>query len=57
MVGLTYLVITVVGIFLLVNVGRRGLEYGEFRFLKHYDKQIMGAILITTALLTHFVLD
>ena len=52
-VAVTYFVITVAGIMLMVELGRKGLETMKFHFLEHYEKQIMGIILIIMAVVTY----
>ncbi|MCH8012135.1 MAG: hypothetical protein IIA61_09350 [Candidatus Marinimicrobia bacterium] len=56
-VSITYFVVTILGISLMVESGRRGLESIKFHFLEHYEKHILGVILILMAISFYFLLD
>lgn len=56
-VGLTYVIISVIGVIVMVELGRKGLEMKKFHFLEHYEKHIMGIILIVMAIVTYFLLS
>lgn len=56
-VSITYFVVTILGISLMVEFGRRGLESIKFHFLEHYEKHILGVILILMAISFYYLLD
>ena len=45
-VSITYLVVTVLGMLLLVDLGRRGIERFRSHFLEHHERGITGAVLV-----------
>lgn len=57
LVSITYTVITVAGMLIFVSLGRRGLENVKLHFFEHYDRHIMGLILMITAVLFYFFLE
>ena len=55
-VGLTYMIVTVMGLLVMVSLGRRGLEIRRFHFFEQYEKHILGIILMVMAFLSYFIL-
>lgn len=55
LVGITYIVVTVVGILSFVEIVRRGLDFRGFQLLERYEKQIVGMILMVLAVVTYFI--
>jgi len=45
-VSIIYLVVTVLGMLLLVDLGRRGVERFHSHFLEHHERGITGALLV-----------
>jgi cadmium resistance protein CadD (predicted permease) len=45
-VSVVYLIVTVLGMILLVDFGRKGAEKLEWHFLEEHEKKIMGVVLI-----------
>ena len=55
--SLVYLLITVVELVILVDIGRRSIEKlnTKLHFIEHYERIIMGSVLILLGLFIHFV--
>ena len=56
-VSITYFVVTILGISLMVEFGRRGLESIKFHLLENYERHLLGVILILMAISFYFILD
>lgn len=54
-VSIIYLIVTVFGMLLLVDLGRKGVKKIKWQFLGHYEKRITGAVLIVLGILAYFV--
>lgn len=54
-VSIIYLIVTVLGMLLLVDLGRRGVEKIKWRFLEHHEKKVTGIVLIVLGILTYFI--
>ncbi len=54
-VSLIYLVVTVSGMVLLVDLGRKGIEKIKWHFLDHHEKLITGFVLIAFGIIAYFV--
>jgi hypothetical protein len=54
-VSLVYLIVTVMGMLVLVDLGIRGAKRMRSHFLEHHEKKITGAILILSGLVAYFV--
>lgn len=51
----TYAVISILGIWLLVSLGIRGVHLLPAQFIEHNEKKISGAVLILVGIVTFFV--
>ena len=54
-VSIVYVLITVLGIVILVDVGRKGVERIKLHFLEHHEKGVTGGILILLGIVTFFI--
>jgi len=54
-VSIIYLIVTVLGMVLLVDLGRKGVEKIKWQFLEHHEKKITGVVLIVLGILSYFV--
>ena len=54
-VSLVYLVVTVSGMILLVDLGRKGIEKIKWHFLDHHEKLVTGFVLIAFGIFAYFV--
>ena len=54
-VSAVYLIITVLGMLILVDVGLRGVKKLDWHFLEHHEKRVTGAVLILLGILAYFV--
>ena len=54
-VSVVYLIVTVVGMLILVDVGLRGAKKLNWHFLEHHEKRVTGAVLILLGILAYFV--
>jgi nickel/cobalt exporter len=54
-VSLIYLLVTVAGMVLLVELGRRGAARIQSHFLEHHDKGVTGVLLVGLGVLARFV--
>jgi hypothetical protein len=50
-VSIIYVVVTVLGMLLLVDLGRRGIEKVRLHFLEHHEKGVTGVVLIVLGVL------
>jgi putative Mn2+ efflux pump MntP len=57
MLSFVYLFVTVVELVILVDIGRKSLEKlnTKLHFIDHYERVIMGSVLIVLGLFIHFV--
>jgi len=54
-VSIVYLIVTVLGMLLLVDLGRKGAEKIEWHFLEKHEKKIMGIVLIVLGVFAYFI--
>jgi nickel/cobalt transporter (NicO) family protein len=54
-VSAVYLVMTLLIMFLLVNLGLKGIDRFNSHYLEHHDKRITGIVLVILAVLAYFV--
>ena len=54
-VSLVYLVLTVVGMVVLVDLGLKGAAGVRSRFLEHHEKGVTGLLLVALGVLAHFL--
>ena len=54
-VSIIYLVVTVLGMLLLVDLGRRGTEKIRSHFLEHHERGITGAVLVVLGIFAYFI--
>jgi sulfite exporter TauE/SafE len=54
-VSIVYFIVTVSGMLLLVNLGRKGVEKIKWHFLEHHDKKIIGVVLIILGIFSYFI--
>jgi len=54
-VSVVYFVVTVLGMLLLVELGRRGMEKLRWHFLEHHEKAVTGAILMVLGILAYIL--
>ncbi|MFQ6084440.1 MAG: hypothetical protein ACE5WD_13940 [Candidatus Aminicenantia bacterium] len=54
-VSIIYLVLTILGMLLLVDLGRRGIEKLNWHFLEHHEKKVTGMVLIILGLFVYFI--
>jgi cadmium resistance protein CadD (predicted permease) len=54
-VSIVYLIVTVLGMLLLVDLGRKGAEKIEWQFLKEHEKKIMGVVLIVLGVFAYYI--
>lgn len=55
MVSIVYLIVTVLGMMVLVDLGLRGAKRLRSHFLEHHEKKITGFILILAGLAAYFI--
>ena len=55
MVSVIYLIVTVLGLVLMVNLALRGMERIEWHFLEEHEHFITGIVLIALGVLVHLV--
>ena len=55
MVSVIYLIVTVLGLVLMVNLALRGMERIEWHFLEEHEHLITGIVLIALGVLVHLV--
>ena len=56
MVSIIYLVFMVLGMVLLVDLGRKGIERIKWEFLEHHDKMVTGSLLIILGVFAYFII-
>ena len=54
-VSVVYLIVTVLGMLILVDVGLRGVKRLNWHFLAHHEKRVTGTVLILLGILAYFV--
>ena len=54
-VSIVYLVVTVLGMLLLVDLGRKGVEKIKWHFLEHHEKRVTGLVLIVLGVFAYFI--
>jgi cytochrome c biogenesis protein CcdA len=54
-VSIVYLIVTVLGMLLLVDFGRRGVEKIKWHFLEYHEKKVTGVLLIVLGISTYFI--
>ena len=54
-VSIVYLVVTVLGMLLLVDLGRKGVAKIRSHFLEHHERGITGAVLVVLGVLAFFI--
>ena len=54
-VSIIYLITTVLGMILLVDLGRKGIENIKWHYLEHHEKKIVGITLIVLGIFAYFV--
>jgi hypothetical protein len=54
-VSIVYLIVTVLGMLILVDLGLRGAKRLRSHFLEHHEKKITGIILILSGLAAYFI--
>ena len=55
MVSLVYLIVSILGMLLLVDLGLKGVERLNWRFLEHHERSVTGVVLILLGILAYFV--
>jgi hypothetical protein len=54
-VSMVYLIVTVLGMLLLVDLGRRGVEKMKWHFLEHHEKRVTGLVLVVLGVFAYFI--
>ena len=54
-VSVVYLIVTVLGMLLLVDLGCKGAERIKWHFLEDHEKKAMGMVLIALGIFTYFI--
>jgi len=54
-VSLVYLVVTILGMLLLVDLGLKGIERLNWHFLEHNERSVTGVVLMLLGVLAYFV--
>lgn len=54
-VSIIYFIVTVSGMLLLVDLGRKGVEKIKWQFLEHHEKKIIGIVLIVLGIFSYFI--
>ena len=54
-VSIVYLIVTVLGMLLLVDLGRKGVEKIKWHFLEHHEKRVTGLVLIVLGVFAYFI--
>ena len=55
LVSIIYFIVTVSGMLLLVDLGRKGVEKVKWQFLEHHEKKIIGIVLIVLGIFSYFI--
>jgi hypothetical protein len=54
-VSIIYFIVTVSGMLLLVDLGRKGVEKIKWQFLEYHEKKIIGIVLIVLGIFSYFI--
>lgn len=54
-VSIVYLIVTVLGMLLLVDLGRKGVEKIKWHFLEHHEKRVTGLVLMVLGIFAYFI--
>jgi len=54
-VSIVYLIVTILGMLLLVDLGLKGVERIKWHFLEHHEKGVTGVVLIVLGIITYFI--
>lgn len=54
-VSIIYFIVTISGMLLLVDLGRKGVEKIKWQFLEHHEKKIIGIVLIVLGIFSYFI--
>jgi len=54
-VSIVYLIVTVLGMLLLVDLGRKGVEKIKWHSLEHHEKRVTGLVLIVLGIFAYFI--
>ena len=54
-ISIIYLIVTILGMLLLVDFGRKGVEKMKWQFLEHHEGKVMGVVLILLGILAYFI--
>ncbi len=54
-VSIVYLIVTVLGMLLLVDLGRKGVERIKWHSLKHHERRVTGLVLIVLGIFAYFI--
>lgn len=54
-VSMVYLIVTVLGMILLVDLGRKGVEMIRWHFLEHHEKKVTGVVLIVLGVFAYSI--
>lgn len=54
-VSIIYLIVTILGMLLLVDLGCKGVEKIKWHFLELYEKRVTGALLIVLGIFAYFI--
>jgi len=54
-VSIVYLVVTVLGMLLLVDLGCKGVEKIKWHFLEHHEKRVTGLVLMVLGIFAYFI--
>jgi len=55
MVSAVYLIVTILGMFLMVNIGLKGVRKIKWSFLEHHERVITGIVLVALGILIYFI--
>ena len=55
LVSMVYMIVTLVGMILLVDLGVKGAEKVRFHLLEHHEKGVMGAIMLVLGIFAFFI--
>ena len=55
LVSIIYLIVTVLGMVLLVDLGRKGVERIKWHLLEHHEKKVTGMVLIVLGVFAYFI--
>lgn len=54
-VSIVYLIVTVLGMLLLVDLGCKGVKKIKWHFLEHHEKRVTGLVLIVLGIFAYFI--